>query len=110
MAAIDKEMVDDLKSMLGEDFGMFLDTFRTDLLARCDAIQAAVSAGDAYAVRQAAHSLKGSSSNLGAVGLSSACANLEETALKGELVQAQGLTDTIFAQKLEVLTALQDFG
>lgn len=104
--AIDVDMVGELKDMLGEDFELFLNTFRNDMLIRCDAIQAAVKASDAEALRQAAHSLKGSSSNLGAVGLSNACASLEDQAMLGRLEEAQNLTDIILQQKNQVLTAL----
>ncbi|HBF07470.1 MAG TPA: Hpt domain-containing protein [Gammaproteobacteria bacterium] len=108
MSAIDVDMVEDLRSMLGDDFELFLTTFRNDMDVRCQAIAEAVSQADSDAVRRAAHSLKGSSSNLGAVELSSACATLETQAHEGNLANAEALVVEIEKNRQLVLEALNN--
>lgn len=72
---------------LGDDDPDFLPgvlrSFRTHATSAVATLEAAVRAGDAAAVKRAAHSLKGGAGNVGARGLASRCAALEAVAVGG---------------------------
>ena len=77
---IDEEVLDELRSMLGDEVQHLIDVFLEDtpkLLAR---LEVAASAGDLDGLRDAAHSLKSSSANLGAMLLSAAARRVEQGA------------------------------
>lgn len=59
-----------------------------DAPTQLDAIHRAVQAGDAQTLRRAAHSMKSSCANLGAMTLSALCKELEEMGRNGDLQQA----------------------
>jgi HPt (histidine-containing phosphotransfer) domain-containing protein len=59
--------------------------FLADSALLVDTLRSATQAGDAEAVREAAHALKGSSRNLGARPLSMLCESLERGAAEGKL-------------------------
>ncbi len=61
---------------------------------------------DADGLREAAHSLKSASANLGALRFSALCKTLEDLGRDGDTQTAQNLTADIEAQYLEVLEAL----
>lgn len=58
-------------------------TFRRDLPARVDALQAAVHDGDGPALAQAAHALKGSAANIGGTAVAEICSELEGLGRRG---------------------------
>jgi HPt (histidine-containing phosphotransfer) domain-containing protein len=68
---------------MGEDFALLVQTFAKDSGQRIEAIQEAVTADDADALRRAAHSFKGSSGNMGAPELAELCRTLEELGRNG---------------------------
>ena len=74
-----------------------IDLFLQDTPLRVAKMQAAIAQSDASALASAAHSLKGSSSNLGARRLSNLCLGLERLAKAGSLPEAQ----TLFPQLTE---------
>ncbi|MGY0559871.1 ATP-binding protein [Luteimonas sp. A277] len=82
---IDEEVLDELRSMLGDEVEHLIDLFLEDtpkLLAR---LEIAASKPDYAALRDAAHSLKSSSANLGAMLLSAAARRVEQGAREGKL-------------------------
>ena len=62
--------------------------FMKDTPPRLEAIKAAVLASNATALRESAHSLKGTASNLGARRLASLCAKVETLAKAGDVAEA----------------------
>jgi HPt (histidine-containing phosphotransfer) domain-containing protein len=68
----------DLKEEL---IGIFLE----DTAQRLASLGQAVDAGDAKAVREAAHTIKGSSGNMGATGMQHVAEHLERMAKEGDL-------------------------
>ncbi len=72
-------------SVLEQLIGPFLHAAPSQLAA----LRAAIGSGDAEALRQAAHALKGSSSNLGATRMAELSADLEALARSGELMPAE---------------------
>jgi CheY-like chemotaxis protein len=65
--------------------GELIELFLADAPPRLVALREAAEAGDARTVVEIAHALKGSCSNMGAVGMGATCAELEEAARAGEL-------------------------
>jgi CheY-like chemotaxis protein len=89
---LDDRVMEDLRrlgdsKMLAELVGIFLD----DARASIEALGEAVEAGDAPTVERVAHSLKGSSGNMGARRMARACARLQDAGASGDLARAPGL-------------------
>lgn len=88
LAAIDRGVLDRLLDSFGGDLeflGEMLDTFYEDSPRQLEAARTGLEAGDAEAVRRAAHSLKSNCANFGAVSLSVKCRELEMLAKTGSL-------------------------
>lgn len=80
---------------MGEEYPVLLDTFQVDSDERLRCIHAALSALDSQALRLAAHSFKGSCSNMGALLLARLCKELEEEARRERLEDAPELVGQI---------------
>ncbi len=65
---------------MDEDFSSFVQQFLDDSERRLDGVHALCDAGDYPAVKQAAHSFKGSTLNLGLPAMAEACLQLEQAA------------------------------
>ena len=86
MNHLDYDALNTLKDVMEDDFSLLIDTFIQDSTERLQKLQTIITSGNADLIRRAAHSFKGSSSNVGAMNLSSLCAALERKALEGNLV------------------------
>ncbi|HEX2064512.1 MAG TPA: response regulator, partial [Acidimicrobiales bacterium] len=73
---------------------------------RLAALRAAVAAGDAVAVREQAHTIKGTAVALGASGLAEQAARLEAMGREGRLEGAEQLVDEVEAESERVARAL----
>jgi len=69
--------------------------FLQDAPARLHAIRTAIGESDARRLREAAHSIKGSASNLGARRLASVCSRIETAARQNDLAAAGQLLDDL---------------
>jgi PAS domain S-box-containing protein len=78
-----------------------------DLPRRLDAIRAAFKAGDAEALRQAAHALKGSSGNLGAQRMQKICSLLEQAGRSGDMTAAGRLMDALEKEAPSLKAAME---
>ncbi len=81
--------------------------FVEDVPPRLEALREAIEGGDAASVGRAAHALKGSSGNMGASGMSTICAELEDAERSGELQSAPVLLKRLEAEFGRVRTALE---
>jgi two-component system sensor histidine kinase/response regulator len=96
---LDRKVISGLRGLQGEDetdivaelAGMFLD----DARPRLSALEEAVLSDDAPAVERLAHTLKGSSANMGARGMSALCAQLEDVGAAGDLSQGFRLLEQL---------------
>ena len=84
--------------VLAEIFNLFLD----EVPKRIDALRSAVLSGDAVKVQRTAHSLKGSSGNIGARAMHEVCRQLDERAKDSDLDTLQPLVDTLVAEYRKV--------
>ncbi len=57
----------ELRDIMDQDFDELIEAYLSDTSTRIDDVRAAVIAKDTYQLRELAHSLKGSCSNIGAV-------------------------------------------
>ncbi len=84
---VDREKLGDLLDLFSEEGEGAFESFMKVYLASAERdfqnIRAAVAASDAASVERCAHSLRGSSANVGACRLSDVCRSLEESARKG---------------------------
>nr|WP_218878616.1 Hpt domain-containing protein [Pseudomonas flavescens] len=74
-----------------DEYPVLLDTFVADSDERLRLLQEAERLQDAQAMRHAAHSFKGSCSNMGAKVLAESCRELEELARRGDLTDSAEL-------------------
>ena len=72
-----------------------LTVFLNEVPKRIVALRAAAVAGDALAMQRAAHSLKGSSGNIGARALHEVCRQLDDRARSGDLTGVTPLLDSL---------------
>ncbi|WP_169447715.1 hybrid sensor histidine kinase/response regulator [Luteimonas mephitis] len=83
---IDHEVLDELRALLGGEVDRLIDVFLEDTPRLVSTLEAAASNGPDYAaLRDAAHSLKSSSANLGAMSLSAAAKRIEAGARQQSL-------------------------
>ena len=106
---MDMEALEGLKDVMGEEFPLLIETFFNDSIVRIEVIKASVSATDPDAIRRAAHSFKGSASNMGATLVTELCRQLEQMGLDGQTDGAASLLDQLIEEYeavKEVLKAL----
>lgn len=110
--SVNREMLDNLRALgePGEPDPLieFIDMFFADTPQVLQRLRQGLDAQNPNAVREAAHSLKGSSSNLGAEKLSHLCRDLESQSKSGVLTSAAELLAQIeseYAVVKEILEA-----
>ena len=102
---IDHKVLSDLREVMEEGYLQLVQTFLDDSERRLGQLHAAKSAEELGA---AAHSFKGSSSNLGAIHVASLCMELETLASSGDLSCAPALLHSLkqhFQQACAALNA-----
>jgi len=92
---LDSSVLATLQNVMDAEYPVLLDTFLTDSEERLCLLKTACRSGQAEQLRQAAHSFKGSCSNMGANLLAELCRELEETARLEQLEAAPGLIERI---------------
>jgi HPt (histidine-containing phosphotransfer) domain-containing protein len=106
---IDHAVLKDLLETTGGDaifLGDLLDTYFEDSPELLAAMRRAQSAGDAEGLRRAAHSLKSSSANFGALTLAKLCREVEDGARAGAPQGADGQVAQVEAEYERVRHAL----
>ena len=83
--AIDHEVTDELREMMGEDFRSLVKVFLEDAPSHLAQLEAAALGADLAAMAGPAHTLKSASANLGATMLSDLARTIESGARKGQL-------------------------
>ena len=107
MAVLDKEIVDELLDIMGEDFGVLVATYCEDASQKLQEIASDIARRDAEALRQSAHSFKGSCSNIGAVELASKLKKMESFARNSLFDEAAELEPEVRAGLELVFAALK---
>ncbi len=96
---IDHQVLKGLREVMENEYLTLVETFLTDSERRVAQLHAAKSAAE---LRMAAHSFKGSSSNMGAKVLASLCQQLEERARQPTLYGIEDLISRIVREYQEV--------
>ena len=109
--AIDMQVIENLRELGGEDEpGLLLEVvglYLADAPQRLRDIERALEQGDLRLLERAAHTLKSSSLNVGAVLLAQLCRDIELHARKQELAPVRGLCDAGKEQWIAVERALR---
>ena len=100
-----REIAGDDSTFLNEVFNIYL----TDTAKRLVELRNAFATGDAKAVKRAAHTIKGSSLNVGADILTAHCRQLEQNAESGKLDGAAELIAQIEQESKRVAVELNRF-
>lgn len=98
MSHINTAQFEELKDLLEEDFIDLIQTYMNDSETRIDELNKAFSNQDDRLGFEAAHSLKGASSNLGATQLSELCYQLQEVCRDNQISQNRALIDSVIAE------------
>ncbi|EXF43886.1 Hpt domain-containing protein [Pseudomonas sp. BAY1663] len=94
-AHLDSAVLATLQDVMESEYPVLLDTFLADSEERVRLLKRAWRAGEAETLRQAAHSFKGSCSNMGATLLAELCRELEDLARREQLDHAPVLIESI---------------
>jgi PAS domain S-box-containing protein len=86
---LDATKFNETRELLGEAFDELIDTFCRDAARHMQELRAALEANDIVTLKRSAHSLKGSSGNVGARALSRLCRELEGEADTLDAARAQ---------------------
>ena len=97
--------VPDDPSVLGELVGLIL----RDLPVRLAAIETAMTRRESVALKDAAHTLKGSASNLGGLRLAATCSAIEESARESRWDTMDALRQRVRQDAADFEAALQPF-
>jgi HPt (histidine-containing phosphotransfer) domain-containing protein len=90
--AVDPSALDGLRAFGGDALlKQLVSLFREQVTVRTAAIHAGLEAGDCHAVRQAAHALKASAGQVGAVGMQEICNALEREAATNDIAPLRSL-------------------
>lgn len=92
---LDSGRLEDLQASMGDDFTELIDVFLQSATELVDGLRDAAGSGDARAVFRAAHTLKSSASNVGAIELSRLARRLEVAAKVGLAPDASNRIDAI---------------
>lgn len=92
---LDSTVLASLQDVMEDEYPVLLDTFLADSEERLRLLRVAAEAADAQGLRLAAHSFKGSCSNMGAPTLAGLCRQLEEIGRKEQLDEAAELIDQV---------------
>ncbi len=108
---IDPEKIEELKELVDEDDPDFLiellEDYMNDSAESLKAIRYAIQAQDAVTVVRTAHTLKGASSNIGAVNMTELSKQLEELGGEETLNGAIELIDQLEVEFVEVKSELE---
>ncbi|UCJ15141.1 Hpt domain-containing protein [Pseudomonas sp. MM211] len=88
---LDRAVLVTLQDIMEGEYPVLLDTFIADSEERLRLLRVAEQEQDVQTMRHAAHSFKGSCSNMGAKMLADTCCELEELARRGDLTDSAAL-------------------
>ncbi|MDM8347735.1 Hpt domain-containing protein [Pseudomonas sp. sp1636] len=92
---LDSAVLVALQDVMADEYPALLDTYLADSEERLRLLREAQRTADAQALRLAAHSFKGSCSNMGAPMLASLCMQLEEVGRRELLAEASELIEQL---------------
>ena len=113
LPVIDTTYLEEIRALQQPDspdlLGEIIDSYFTSSDPLLNALRQSVGAGDANAMMKAAHSLKSSSANLGALSLAEHCKNMETLGRNNTVAGAAELLITVEAEYARFCNALASF-
>lgn len=103
---VDLQVLGELKEIMEDEFLVLLETYLSDSVKLLAEIDQAINSSDAEGLRSVAHSLKGSSANLGAIVLSDYCKQLEDMGKNNQLDNAADVFSKVREESVIVNEAL----
>jgi HPt (histidine-containing phosphotransfer) domain-containing protein len=107
-STIDPDVIQELLDIMEDEFDVLLETYLVDAVLKFETLDSAIVSGDKEQLREAAHSLKGSSSNIGAIPLSGLCSNIETLARENQIDEAKTIIRGAHAEFGRVRTELEN--
>ncbi len=104
---LDIEILQELRYVMEDGFSGLIQSYLQDAQVRLAQLQRVVSASEADQIRHIAHSLKGSSANLGANYLAELLRCMEEYGRSARLAEAMALLPTIQQEYAQVQSSMQ---
>lgn len=109
MEHLDYETLDTLQQVMEDDFALLIDTFVQDSSERISTLRNVINGVDSDLIRRAAHSFKGSSSNIGAPLLAALCFAVEKKALANNFEGLASDLDAIEDEFAQVVILLRTY-
>ncbi len=106
---VDGDILDSLREIMEDDFGLLIQTFINDSKERLQQLRQASEVTCADSIRRVAHSLKGSASNVGAQALADLCFQVEQAGIEGNINGLDSQIDAIEAELVQVNTLLATY-
>ncbi|WP_323754137.1 Hpt domain-containing protein [Marinobacter sp.] len=106
---LDEEALAELQDVMEDEFDVLIETYLADSRTRISGLKEAIAAGDPEHLRKAAHSLKGSCTNIGVPKLGNLCFELEVLGQEGRLEGAEPILVAIEQEFEEVARELARF-
>jgi PAS domain S-box-containing protein len=105
--ALDPQTIEELQDIMGEVFPQVVAIYLHDTPAYLETLRTAMASGDGTQIHHTLHTLKGSSSNLGATHLAELCATVMEQCRSGALAPMVEWEKRLVAEYGRVQSALQ---
>ena len=109
MSTLDLGTLNELREMLEEGLDELLDEYLKDAPSQLSKLGDVIEAGDVQAISEVAHSLKGSSGNLGIRAVYSLCQQLEQEARGGSVADGAGSLKAIVEAFEQAQVDLADY-
>lgn len=106
---LDDEILQTLRDVLEADFPQLIETFVRDSANHLERIEQALEAQDSDTVRRAAHSFKGSASNVGAQQLATLCQAVEDGGRAARLDEVPERLEAVRNEREAVIPLLQGY-
>ena len=106
--SLDRNIILELKEIMADDFTILVDTYLEDARVNLQRLQEAWEQRDWHTLNRGAHSLKGSSGNIGASKLSALCAEVEKRALAEEAVLLEALLGEVVQEYSRVVNSIRE--
>lgn len=106
--SVDLDTLNELKVIMEDEFNLLVSVFISDGKKQIDDLKLAIESYNAEDVRRIAHTLKGSSSNLGISLLSELCKTLELNASENKLENSDEQLQKIILEYEQVTKTLED--
>jgi HPt (histidine-containing phosphotransfer) domain-containing protein len=107
VGSLDLNLINDLRELMEDEFNSLIEIYLNDSVVRMQQLELAVQQKDGTQIRHAAHSLKGSSSNIGAEELAAQCQKLEEMGKNNELENITGQAEMVQQELTRVQAELK---